>query len=59
MSIIPQITESEQQLKNTINSSISNYKLGKLVSACNARKEKGIPVMNIFRYLLCIVFRYS
>ena len=56
MSSIPQNTESEQQLEGSINKFISTYKLRKLLISCNAGKEKGVPIMKVFRYLLCIVF---
>lgn len=56
MSIISQNTESEQQLDSSISSFISTYKLRKLLLSCNAGKEKGISIMKVFRYLLCIVF---
>ncbi len=35
---------------------ISEFQIGKLLFKCNAGKEKGIPVMTIFRYLLCLLF---
>ena len=56
MSSIPQTKESEQQLEGTINKFISSYKIRQLLISCNAGKEKGIPIMKVFRYLLCIVF---
>ena len=56
MSSIPQNTESEQHLEGTINNFIFTYKLRNLLLSCNAGKEKGVPIMKVFRYLLCIVF---
>lgn len=56
MSSISQNTEIEQQLDGTISNFIFTYNLRKLLLSCNAGKEKGVPFMKIFRYLLCIVF---
>ena len=32
------------------------FKIGALLRKCNAQKEKGIPVIDIFKYKLCNVF---
>ncbi len=56
MSSISQNTEIEQQLDGTISNFIFTYNLRKLLLSCNAGKEKGVPFMKVFRYLLCIVF---
>ena len=34
----------------------SRFKIGNLLRACNAQKEKGVPVTRIFKYKLCNVF---
>lgn len=35
---------------------ISEFQIGKFLFQCNAGKEKGIPVITIFRYLFCLLF---
>jgi len=55
MSIIPQ-NQDDLNLVNAIESFISEFRIGRLLDRCNARKEKGIPVMQVFRYKLCNVF---
>ena len=32
------------------------FGIGKLLRKCNAQKEKGVPVLDIFKYKLCNVF---
>lgn len=45
MSSISQNAEIEQQLDGTI----SNFISVKLLLSCNAGKEKGVPIMKVFR----------
>ena len=33
------------------------YRVGHLLRTCNAQKEKGVPVLDIFKYKLCNVFK--
>lgn len=54
-SIIPQDQEG-QNLFNAISSFFCTFKIGDLLQKCNARKEKGVPVLTIFKYKLCNVF---
>jgi len=35
---------------------MKRFHIGRLLFQCNAGKEKGIPVMDIFRYLFCMIF---
>ena len=35
---------------------MKRFHLGKLLFKCNAGKEKGIPVMDVFRFLFCMMF---
>ena len=35
---------------------MKRFHLGRLLFKCNAGKEKGVPVMDIFRYLFCMMF---
>ena len=45
-----------QELFDAISSFFITYGIGKLLRKCNAQKEKGIPVLDIFKYKLCNVF---
>ena len=54
-SIIPQDHDG-QELFNAISLFFSMFKIGNLLRKCNAQKEKGIPVIDIFKYKLCNVF---
>ena len=54
-SILPQ-NQNERELFNAISSFFRTFKIGDLLRKCNAQKEKGIPVMDIFKYKLCNVF---
>ena len=54
-SILPQ-DQDGQDLFNAISSFFSRFKIGNLLRKCNAQKEKGVPVIDIFKYKLCNVF---
>lgn len=54
-SILPQNNDG-QELFSSISSFFSQFKIGNLLRKCNAQKEKGIPVIDIFKYKLCNVF---
>ncbi len=53
--ILPQDRDG-QELFNAISSFFIRFKVGNLLRKCNARKEKGVPVLQIFKYKLCNVF---
>ena len=55
MSIIPQNQQGEE-LFNTISSFFKTFKIGDMLRKCNACKQKGVPVLDIFKYKLCNVF---
>lgn len=55
ISIITQ-DQDGQELFNAISSFFSKYGVGNLLRRCNAQKEKGVPVIDIFKYKLCNVF---
>ena len=55
MSIIPQ-NQQDEELFNTISSFFKSFKIGNLLRMCNACKQKGVPVLDIFKYKLCNVF---
>ena len=52
---IPQ-DKNGQKLFYSISSFFSDFQIGNLLRKCNAQKEKGIPVIDIFKYKLCNVF---
>ena len=52
---IPQNREEENVI-NAITSFFNKFKIGNLLRKCDAHKEKGIPVLQIFKYKLCNVF---
>ena len=54
-SIITQ-DQDGQNLFNAISSFFSTFGIGNLLRKCNAQKEKGTPVLDIFKYKLCNVF---
>ena len=56
MSSIPHRNLNENEVSDFVTKSVSRFHAGRLLFKCNAGKEKGIPVMDIFRYLLCLVF---
>lgn len=45
-----------QNLFNAISSFFCTFSIGNLLRKCNAQKEKGVPVIDIFKYKLCNVF---
>ncbi|MDO5328427.1 MAG: transposase [Clostridia bacterium] len=55
MSILPQ-DQDGQELFNAISSFFHTFGIGNLLRKCNAQKEKGVPVLDIFKYKLCNVF---
>lgn len=50
MSIITYFENKEKQLEGKIDSFFKKYQIGKLLSKCNANKEKGVPVVSIMKY---------
>lgn len=54
-SILPQDKDG-QELYNSISSFFQTFGLGNLLRKNNAQKEKGVPVLDIFKYKLCNVF---
>lgn len=55
ISILPQ-NQDGQEIYNAISLFFSNFKIGNLLRKCNAQKEKGVPVLDIFKYKLCNAF---
>ncbi|MFN2925935.1 transposase [Lachnospiraceae bacterium YH-ros2228] len=54
-SSLPQ-DQDGQDLFNAISSFFTRFGVGNLLRKCNAQKEKGVPVLQIFKYKLCNVF---
>ena len=55
ITILPQ-EQDGQDLFRAISSFFSSFRIGNLLRKCNAQKEKGVPVLDIFKYKLCNVF---
>ena len=55
MTIIPQ-NQKDEELFNTISRFFKNFQIGDLLRKCNACKQKGVPVLDIFKYKLCNIF---
>ena len=56
MSIITHGYENNQECESRISKFFSSYKIGDLLRKCGAGKEKGVAIVQIFRYLLCLMF---
>lgn len=56
MSSIPRTTENENEISGFATNFMKEFQVGKLLFQCNAGKLKGIPVIDIFRYLFCLIF---
>ena len=56
MSSIPQIKKHENEISDFVTKFMKEFKVGKLLFQCNAGKLKGIPVIDVFRYLFCLIF---
>ena len=54
-SILPQ-DQDGQDIFNAISSFFCTFGIGNLLRKCNAQKEKGVPILDIFKYRLCNVF---
>ena len=55
MSIIPQ-NQQDEELFNTISRFFKTFKIGDLLRRCNACKQKGVPVLDVFKYKFCNIF---
>lgn len=55
ISILPQ-DQDGQDIFNAISSFFCTFGIGNLLRKCNAQKEKGVPILDIFKYKLCNVF---
>ena len=56
MSSIPHSEGNENEISNSVTNFMNKFQIGKLLFKCNAGKAKGIPVIEVFRYLFCLIF---
>lgn len=56
MSSIPQNAENGNEISNSVTNFMTQFQVGKLLFKCNAGKAKGTPVIEVFRYLFCLIF---
>ena len=56
MSSIPQTTDNGNNVSDFATKFMKRFHLSRLLFKCNAGKEKGIPAMDIFRFLFCMMF---
>ena len=42
--------QNEHEVFNAIHSFLSHFGIGKLLKTCNAMKQKGVPIMDVFDY---------
>ena len=57
-SILPQ-EQNKHEIFDAVASFFKDFRIGDLLKRCNALKEKGVPVLDIFKYKLCNVFADS
>ena len=56
MHILAQGQDNREEVDCAVSKFISDFRIGALLKKCNAQKQKGVPVMTIFRYKLANVF---
>ena len=56
MSSIPQNKKNENEISDFVTKFMKEFQIGKLLFQCNAGKQKGISVIDVFRYLFCLIF---
>ena len=56
MSSIPYNAENGNEISSSVTNFMTRFQIGKLLFKCNAGKAKGIPVIEVFRYLFCLIF---
>ncbi len=56
MNSIPQTDQDWNESTSFVTRFLSEFHVGRLLRKCNAGKEKGVPVMEVFRYLLNLIF---
>ncbi len=56
MSSIPHNVENGNEISNSVSNFMKEFQIGQLLFKCNAKKVKGIPLIEMFRYLFCLIF---
>ena len=56
MSSIPHNVENGNEISNSVTNFMKEFQIGQLLFKCNAAKVKGIPVIEVFRCLFCLIF---
>ena len=56
MSSIPHNHKNENEISAFVTKFMKDYQIGKLLFQCNAGKLKGIPIVDVFCYLFCLIF---
>ena len=56
MSSVPQNKKNENEISDFVTKFMKEFQIGKLLFQCNAGKLKGIPIVDVFRYLFCLMF---
>ncbi len=56
MSILAQNSDDNHEIESTMSLFFKKFKIGQLLRVCRADKQKGIPVMDVFTYLFCLIF---
>ena len=44
------------EISNSVTNFMKKFQIGQLLFKCNAGKAKGTPVIEVFRYLFCLMF---
>ena len=56
MSSITHNVENGNEISNSVTNFMKKFQIGQLLFKSNAGKVKGIPVIEVFRYLFCLIF---
>lgn len=56
MSSIPQNNKNENEISDFVTKFMKEFQIGKILFQCNAGKLKGVSVVEVFRYLFCLIF---
>ena len=57
MNSIASETGNEKRFLSRIDTFFKRYQIGEILRKCNAYKERGFSVVELMRYLFCLVFR--
>ncbi len=56
MSSIPHNVENGNEISNSVTNFMKEFQIGQLFFKCNAAKVRGIPAIEVFRCLFCLIF---